>query len=137
MEVSGVRSSCETVATKSDFICSTTRSLETSRKAKMRPATSPPGSSMSASVRESQTSLSPRWIEIARSRGRRFPSPASSRWSTSGTRRPSASDAGTPVICSAMAFHSTIIPSRSTATMPSAMLARIASLRSFSSATRW
>jgi hypothetical protein len=39
------------------------------------------------------------------------------------------------VICSAIEFQSTIVPSRSTATMPSAMLARIASLRSFSSAT--
>jgi len=40
-------------------------------------------------------------------------------------------------MCSAIAFHRTIRSSRSTATMPSAMLARIAPLRSFSSATRW
>ena len=33
---------------------------------------------------------------------RSAPSAASSRWRTSGTRRPSASDAGTPVICSAI-----------------------------------
>ena len=36
-----MRSSCETVLTKSDLTCSTSRSLEMSRKAKMRPATAP------------------------------------------------------------------------------------------------
>ena len=51
--------------------------------------------------------------------------------------RPSASAAGTPVIFCAASFQRTTSPSRSIATMPSAMFARIAKLRSFSSATRW
>ena len=54
-----------------------------------------------------------------------------------GGLRPTASVAGTPVIRSAAAFQRTTSPSRSTATIPSAMFARIASLRSFSTATRW
>ena len=61
-----MRSSCETVETKSDFICSTTRSAEMSRKAKMRPATAPAGSRMTASVSESQTSSPPRRIGTSR-----------------------------------------------------------------------
>jgi hypothetical protein len=40
------------------------------------------------------------------------------------------------VISSAAAFQSTTLPSRSTATIPSAIFARIATLRSFSSETR-
>ena len=43
----------------------------------------------------------------------------------------------TPVIRSAALFQRTTLPSRSTATMPSAVFARIATDRSRSSATRW
>ena len=51
-----------------------------------------------------------------------------SRPSTCAGVRPTASSPRTPVIRSAAAFQSTTAPSRSTATMPSAMLARIATL---------
>ncbi len=60
-----MRSSCETVETKSDFICSTSRSAEMSRNAKMRPATAPAGSRITASVTESHTSSRPRMIETS------------------------------------------------------------------------
>ena len=130
-----MRSSTETVETKSDFIFSTACSAEMSRKAKMRPATAPDGSRMTASESDSQTSSPPRGIAT-----RRFvppPSDSRSRCSTCAGVRPIASDAGTPVISAAARFQSTTRPSRSTATMPSAMLARIATLCSRSTATRW
>ena len=103
----------------------------------MRPAVSPAGSRITASVSDSQTSLSPRRIGTSRSPDGRAGSERSSRWSTSGTVRPSASSDGTPVIRSAAAFQSTIRSSRSTATIPSATLPRIATLRSRSSSTCW
>ena len=104
----------------------------------MRPATAPTGSRMTASVSESQTSSPPRMIETSRSPCGASALGLEARAGAPATGvRPSASSAGTPVICSAAAFHSTTSPSRSTATMPSAMFARIATLRSFSSATRW
>ena len=103
----------------------------------MRPATAPAGSRMIASVSESQISSSPRRIETRRSPVGASPGDSSSRWSTSAGARPSASSAGTLVIASAAAFQSTTLPSRSTATIPSAMFERIATLRSFSSATLW
>ena len=61
-----MRSSCETVETKSDFICSTAHSDEMSRKAKIRPATAPAGSRITASESESQSSSPPRVIETRR-----------------------------------------------------------------------
>ena len=67
-----MRSSCETVLTKSDLTCSTSRSLEMSRKAKMRPATAPSGSRITASVTDSQTSSRPRMIGTSRSPRARF-----------------------------------------------------------------
>src|SRR5215218_2083186 len=107
-----------------------------SRNAKMRPATAPVGSRMTASESESQTSSLPRMIETRRL----APTPSSDsrlRWSTCAVVRRSASAVGTPVICSAAAFQTTTWPSRSTATMPSATFARIATLCSRSTATRW
>src|SRR5437588_278362 len=69
MDVNGVRSSCDTVDTKSDFICSTRRSAEMSRNAKMRPATAPTGSRITASLTDSHTSSLPRMIGTSRSAG--------------------------------------------------------------------
>ena len=95
-----MRSSCETVLTKSDLTCSTSRSLEMSRKAKMRPATAPSGSRITASVTDSQTSSRPRMIGTSRS-PRAAPSGDSRlRCSTSTGARPSATDgrdAGDPL----------------------------------------
>ncbi len=132
-----MRSSWETVETKSDFICSTARSSEMSRKAKIRPATAPAGSVMTASLSESQTSSEPRRIGTSRLRPPVGPSVSSDRPSTFVGGRPSASPAGTPVIRSAAWFQRTTSPSRSTATMPSATLPRIASLRCCSCLTPW
>ena len=77
-----------------------------SRNAKMRPATAPAGSRMTASVTESQTSSPPRRIETRRSPAG-VAAGLSSRWSTSLGVRPSASSVGTPVIRSAAAFQRT------------------------------
>jgi hypothetical protein len=108
-----------------------------SLKAKIRPATAPAGSRMIASVNESHTSSSPRRIASSRS-PRSLSSPdASVLCRICSVVRATASVAGTPVIRSAASFQSTTRPSRSTATIPSAMFARIATLRSRSSATRW
>jgi len=86
---------------------------------------------------DSHTSSRLRLIETNRSpTGVSLPD-SSEPWSTSSGVRRRASSAATPVIFSAAWFHNTTRPSRSTATMPSAMFARIAKLRSFSSATRW
>jgi hypothetical protein len=106
-----------------------------SRNAKMRPATAPAGSCISASDSESQTSSPPRMIDT-----RRFVPPdsdSSSRRTTSNGVWPTASDAGTPVMRSAAAFQSTTRRSRSTATIPSATFERMAMLCSCSSASRW
>ena len=102
----------------------------------MRPETTPAGSRITASLTESQTSSSPRRIWISHDLGRglvRLQAPLQNVCGTSAHRL----DAGTSVISSAAEFHRTTLPSRSTATMPSATLPRIAKLRSRSSTTRW
>ncbi len=103
----------------------------------MRPATAPAGSVITASLSESQTSSPPRRIGTSRLPPT-IPSPASSgRPSACIGVRPSASACGTPVTRSAAGFQSTTLPSRSTATIPSATFARIASLRCCSWLTPW
>ena len=88
----------------------------------MRPATAPAGSRMTASVSESQISSPPRRSDTSRSPAGTSSPDSRSRCSTSLGGWPSASSPGTPVIRSAAAFQSTTLPSRSTATIPSAML---------------
>ena len=85
---------------------------------------------MTASVTESQVSPPGRPIETTAE-------PDKLRPRICCGLRPSASLAGTPVACSAARFQRTTSPSRSTATIPSAMFSRIAEFRSFSRATRW
>ena len=109
-----------------------------SRNAKMRPATAPSGSRITASVNDSQTSSPPardRDRAAARRRlGLRDSSCALQH--LNGRAADRLLLRARRVISSAAEFQRTTRPSRSTATMPSAMFARIATLRSFSSATR-
>ena len=93
---------------------------------------------MTASVTESQISSPPRMIGTRRSRVVRLALAfEAAPEHLLGRPRRAPRRQGRPVISSAARFQSTTLPSRSTATIPSAMLARIAKLRSFSIATRW
>ena len=130
------RSSCETVETKSDFICSTTRSAEMSRNAKMRPATAP-----DRVAHDRLRQREPHLLAAAQDRNERGSRRRAPNGARAGARRPGsrpiASGAAMPVMRSAAAFQRTTRPSRSTATIPSATLERIAALCSCSSASRW
>ena len=88
--VSGRRSSCETVETNVVFICSTMRSAETSRNAKIRPATSPAASRMTASLTESQTASPPRWTWTSGRRRRCSRGRAGARGRAAGRAPPAA-----------------------------------------------
>ena len=142
-----MRSSCETVATKSDFTWSRRRSSETSRIANTVPGSSSRGSRSEAAVIESQMSRPPRSrrtssgalvpAAAAASAARATPSesPSSLRRS-SPSSRPSTRRARMPVTRSAAAFQRVMRSSASEATIASATWARIASPASFSCATR-
>src|SRR6266511_6182558 len=116
MAASGVRSSCETVETKSDFSRSTACSAVRSRNAK----TAPPAKV--TPVSESQSSRP--FTSTGRVSGVTVSALASGASEAQGRKiseagRPSASAAAKPVIRSAAGFQSPTMPSSSTRSTPS------------------